>query len=270
MNNDNAERLIATSHLPENKLKRAIFSYKIPDGTVTELHRLGIIPYFCKGSGELDERISHHPDMSIFCGGKGRFSARKDCKPLFEEIIKDIEENENAGFSVEYSKSEQVTRAYPLEYPFDIGYNCFVFRKHLFCGSIIAQEIEDLAQTDELKTVRVKQGYVKCSTCIVSKSAIITEDKSVYNAIKNNCKDVDVLYIKKREVILEGYDCGFIGGASFKISKDMLAFFGKIENHGAYSDIKSFCSNHGVNCISLSSDSVTDYGGAICVTEQIG
>lgn len=258
------ERLIKYPNLPENRAARVIISNELPHEIMQELLRAGVVPYFTKECDSLDKRIAAHPDMSVFSFGNGKFAARSCCKAVFDEICKDLRGNVPA-LAVKYGKTVQ-TPTSALEYPFDISFNCFLLKDVLFCGKVLDETVESSLEHGT-KIVRMKQGYAKCSTCIVSDNAAITEDKSVYKTLHDN--GIDVLLLPKREVVLEGYDCGFIGGASFKLSHSELAFFGNIEKHGAYRDIKAFCSNHGVDCISLLHRPLTDYGGAVCVTERI-
>jgi hypothetical protein len=99
----------------------------------------------------------------------------------------------------------------------------------------------------------------------VDDRAIITDDPSIFKGTK---KFLDVLYVEKGSVKLKGYDYGFIGGSGGKISKNKLAFFGEIEKQNFYNDIRAFCSNYKIDCISLSKGDLTDYGSLIPILEN--
>ena len=88
--------------------------------------------------------------------------------------------------------------------------------------------------------------------------SIITSDMSVYD--KAGKKGVDVLLIEKGHIDLNGYDYGFIGGASGLISKNKLAFTGNVKLYPDYEAIKNFCNDRGVEIISLSEKKLYDYG----------
>ena len=53
-----------------------------------------------------------------------------------------------------------------------------------------------------------------------------------------------MLLISSGDIKLEGYDYGFIGGASGKISDNTVVFFGNAEMHPYYSSIKELCSRN--------------------------
>ena len=50
-----------------------------------------------------------------------------------------------------------------------------------------------------------------------------------------------MLLISSGDIKLEGYDYGFIGGASGKISDNTVVFFGNAEMHPYYSSIRELC-----------------------------
>ena len=63
-----------------------------------------------------------------------------------------------------------------------------------------------------MRIVDVRQGYARCSTVIVGDSAIITQDRGIAGRARE-C-GIDVLLVRPGHVRLDGYDTGFIGGAS--------------------------------------------------------
>ena len=121
-----------------------------------------------------------------------------------------------------------------------------------------------LNSTQKIKRVSVRQGYSKCSILPVSESAVITDDESVYNSLKNH---VDVLLISKGDVDLAGHEYGFIGGASAKISNDEIFFFGNIEAHRNYNKIHEFLKKHGCTMIYDKNLLLTDFGGLVTLVE---
>ena len=143
-------------------------------------------------------------------------------------------------------------------YPKDIAYNIAVVSDYVFHNTKYTDcEIVKLASEKEF--VNVRQGYCGCSICNVG-DAIITSDMSVYKAASK--LDVDCLLITGASVRLDGFDYGFIGGASFCFG-DTVYFFGKITDHPDYLKIKSFCKKHGFGICGLSDDILSDYGSLI-------
>ena len=58
---------------------------------------------------------------------------------------------------------------------------------------------------------------------------------------------------------LDGYDTGFIGGAS-GADDDAVYFCGDVSHHPDADAIKAFCQKHGKECVSLSDEELTDVG----------
>lgn len=150
-------------------------------------------------------------------------------------------------------------------YPNDIRLNFAIIGKRIF-GNKNYCDSKILHQLNEYKICNCKQGYCKCSCLIINQNALITDDKSIYNVATANC--VDCLLISKGDIALPGHDYGFIGGASGKISKDEILFFGDITKHRDYKKIADFIAKHGCKIISLDFP-LTDFGGMIPLGEEI-
>ncbi len=149
------------------------------------------------------------------------------------------------------------------KYPNDVLLNAVLLSDYLICNTnTVANEILEFAEWQGKTVIHVNQGYTKCATCIVSNTAIITEDESIYEA----CKDVlDVLLIGKGEVELPGYEYGFIGGASALID-DTVYFFGNIRNHSDYEAVQQFVLEQNKKIVSLSKEEkLLDIGGILIV-----
>ena len=110
--------------------------------------------------------------------------------------------------------------------------------------------------------IDVSQGYSGCSICSVCDRGIITADRKI--ACKAEENGIDALLITHGNIILPGFDCGFIGGASF-FWDNTVYFFGTISNHPDYSKIIEFCKSHGADIAMLTHDPLTDYGSAIVI-----
>ena len=86
--------------------------------------------------------------------------------------------------------------------------------------------------------LEVQQGYTKCSICVVSENAIITSDIGIHCKAKES--GIDSLLISPGYIDLPGYKYGFIGGASFKISDNVIAFTGSLDSHPDKDNIEHF------------------------------
>ena len=152
------------------------------------------------------------------------------------------------------------------DYPQNVRLNCLYFGGKLY-GKTDATDASVLAFCREkgIPLVSVKQGYTRCSALVIGKNAVITADKSIANALKTN--GAEVLFIQPGHICLEGFDCGFIGGAGF-FDNGTTFFFGDITKHPDYERIKVFCAKHYSKIEILNREEpLTDIGGVVIKTE---
>ncbi len=200
-----------------------------------------------------DSRISSHPDLVISI--------------IDDTLIID----ENAHFSI-FKQLDTLGIPYVIGsskpnciYPQDIPYNVVVTKDFL---------IHNLDYTDPLillhskythKTLtHVKQGYTKCSTVVVDEDALITSDKGIYQVAKNQ---INILLIQQGHVLLEGYDYGFLGGASGTF-EDTVVFHGDLSKHPDFIEIASFLEAAQKELIYFKDFPLTDIGSILVFKHQ--
>lgn len=191
----------------------------------------------------------YHTDLQFLHYNNDTAFVLKECSNLKEKLKK------------HFTNVIEISKSIEKDYPNNVMLNCVVLNDKLICNTkTVANEILEMATNDNLKIINVNQGYTKCSTCIVNENAIITSDKSIYKSCRN---EIDVLLIKQGHIKLTGTDYGFIGGSSFKVNKNTLAFTGNIKLHPDYNSIKSFAQNHNVDLLSLTENIMIDIGSII-------
>ena len=196
----------------------------------------------------LQEPVSAHPDMLLFVG-KGNLICHGDYFSIANEQIKRI---------ADISKREIVLSDENIgaKYPSDVLFNAAPVGDRLICKKSAASSlILELYPCE--KIIDVKQGYAKCSVCTVGDNAIITADQSIAKAARGN--KIDVLKIEASHTALDGYDCGFIGGASGDDGENIY-FCGNLDLHPEGEKIKEFCKKHGREAVSLSDEPFYDFG----------
>ena len=149
------------------------------------------------------------------------------------------------------------------KYPENILLN-FLFLNNILYGklSAIDKNLLDYCKENNIRTVNINQGYARCSTLVLNKKAVITSDLSIEKALKKD--GVEVLLISSGSIVLDGYDYGFIGGASGKIEENTIAFFGNVTSHPDYKKIENFCDNHNLSInVICPYMSLTDIGGMV-------
>lgn len=229
-------------------MKNVLVDFRISEKSLKTLENMGYCVLKTLKEPNLSEPLCGHPDM-VLCKLKDcDFVGKSTNRGLFKNI-------ENLNFIS--GKSDLAPK-----YPYDIAYNCALVGNFLFCNKKYADEvILDYCKNNGIRILNTKQGYAKCSICIVSDNAIITADKNIYDAAIKN--DIDVLMIDSEGIFLDGYDNGFIGGATGLIEKDLICVNGNIELHKDGKRIKDFCLKYGVNILSLSNEAIFDIGSII-------
>lgn len=197
----------------------------------------------------LDSRVASHPDMLIFELGEKLFVSKDYYKEAKNEI--DII-TKAASLSLKLTND-----TLGKNYPDDIKFNAFRIGNFLVGNSeYISNDLKHYSNHLGIKEATVKQGYAKCST-VVLKDAVISADKGICDGVR--AIGFDELQISSDGVLLNGYGCGFIGGAS-GVWEDKLFFCGDITAHKDYESISAFCTAHRYEVISLSSEPLYDVG----------
>lgn len=154
-------------------------------------------------------------------------------------------------------------------YPNDCRYNAACTGK-FFIHKLDISDSELLVAAkvncgDELKLVDVRQGYTKCSTVIVDEESIITYDKGIAKPCE--MAGMNVLLVEPGFVKLRGADTGFIGGASGRVS-DEIVFNGDLSAHPNLKKITAFIEARGLGCKWFDSYELEDIGSIITVTDS--
>ncbi len=197
-------------------------------------------------SQHLDTRVASHPDMLMFYLN-GKLFINRDYLSATGNLlrIKGVEIIECDG-------------SLSHDYPNDIAFNCFVSNNALFGNTRhTANEIISFANKCGLEQKPVKQGYAKCSTVVLGDDGIITADQTIYKAYTENSGNA--LLISPSGIALDGYDCGFIGGASGVYNKEIF-FCGDVSLHPDYEMILDFTKRLGYKITSLSDEPLYDVG----------
>lgn len=196
----------------------------------------------------LDGAVASHADMLLCPLGDTLalhglyYAENKDLFDTFEKFkIKTVQANESVG----------------KKYPSDILLNGLFLSQDLY-GRI--DKLSCLLTSYAKEKIFVSQGYTRCSVCKINENAIITADKSIAEAA--SARGVDVLTIAPGNILLDGYDYGFIGGASITY-RDKIFFFGNIENHPDFLKMRDFAKKHSSTLVSLSSLPLSDIGGGV-------
>lgn len=244
-------RFVEKPHLPQGRVQQLILGEKYKIVLENALFAKNIAPIWLNSNGYVDERLSGHCDlMAIHLGGNilaVQTDAANNC-----EIINNI-------------KLIQTAPPIKPEYPYDAGLNiCIVGDKLIYNPKSADPAI--IAKLNG-KKLCCKQGYTKCSVCVVDENSIITADNKI--AAIASAAGMDVLCVSEKLTALDGFEHGFIGGASFKINRNEMAFTGIINDNTERHRIERFLNERGVCAVYLTNEPLFDIGSAIPITEVI-
>ena len=143
----------------------------------------------------------------------------------------------------------RVAAGYQKDVPYNLATNGNIAIHHFkYTDKAILENME-------CNRIQVKQGYGKCNT-LFAEDAIITSDFGIYAKI-----DGRKLLISPGNIQLEGYEYGFIGGASGYFGK--LYFIGNLHSHPDFDKIDKFLIECNIEYESLGLGILQDYGSLI-------
>jgi len=150
------------------------------------------------------------------------------------------------------------------EYPMDCLYNAVVLKEYVIHKQgvtspllldTIANEKHGLAR----QFINVPQGYTKCNVVVVDDTHIITSDEGIVKAV---CGKLECLLISPKQIVLPGFQYGFIGGCSGRVGNKII-FNGNLKAHSDFKRIKSFIENCGLELVYFEDWPLTDIGSII-------
>lgn len=216
-----------------------------------ELCKLGINTVFIKKNPALTKEIACHADMLLLHLGKNKFYI-------------DESQSELISFLTENGAFVHIKKGIRSPYPLDIALNKLIMGNNAY-GLFNRENESDPELFASYNIIKAKQGYTKCSVCLVSENAAITDDINMTSLLKKS--QIDVLQIEKGDIYLSENHYGFIGGTGFKIGKNKLFFTGNLKQHRNYKEISDFLKKHMVEPVYNESLRLTDIGGAIQIFE---
>lgn len=148
------------------------------------------------------------------------------------------------------------------KYPLDVPYNVAILNNYaIFLERGIDIVLHDEIQKRGYKSINIKQGYSKCSVAITGHTSAITSDRLLYDKLVR--KGFKVLYIEPGNIVLPGYNYGFIGGATGLLSDNELLVAGSLQKHPSKDIIYDFLKSENIDIIELSDGNIVDIGSIL-------
>jgi len=249
------ENYIEIPNLPRGRVSLAVVDGRITRDIEEKLDSLNISIIKTRRIVGLYEAIAYHPDVMLHHLGNNKLVVAPN---INNELAYELEKH---GLQLIIGKTPVGAK-----YPLDVGYNAARVGNSLICNLKYADEII-LENSEKLgiNILNVKQGYTKCSICVVDKNALITSDYGIYNAISTT--HIDCLLIASGGIELPCMNYGFIGGTSGFISEAEIGFYGDILKHKSFNEINSFIIKYGKKAFNLSKNIIRDFGTLIPLKE---
>lgn len=246
-------QFVSQPHLPSRAVRLCAVSEEAAP-VRQALQSLGVASIPVAANPALDAPVRSHADMLLHhLGGRRLVAARQDAPctaPLHEQ-----------GFIIVPAGRPPVS-----PYPGDVSLDAL-----RLSGVLIARldaldpVIGAWCRENGIRLLHTRQGYAKCSVCIVAENAVVTADTALHALCIR--LGLDALLIQPGNIALPGYSHGFIGGCTGLLAPDLLCFAGDPRHHPDYAGIRSFARNHGVYLHALLPGMLRDVGGILPLLE---
>lgn len=238
-------------NLPDNDVILAAVGYKYKE-IISALNNLGVNTFSVSQNAKLPSYLDGHVDLSLMHYSENEL--------LFDNGI-------SVGDLEQFFHYKSIGEISGKDYPYDCLLNSVRIGNNLICNEkYISKDILNAAYRDGLNIINVRQGYSKCSVCVLNESAIITDDISIYKSAQFFLNDI--LLIEKGSIGLQGANYGFIGGCTGKLEKNKIAFTGRVESHDNHNEIIDILNKYKLSAIELTNKRLYDIGSIIPLLEK--
>ncbi|WP_294385093.1 DUF6873 family GME fold protein [uncultured Clostridium sp.] len=225
--------------------------YRTSKSEINSLKKLNYEIIKIPKDSNLYEAINGHTDiqLNILNNHSKTVIINKNIDLSFKKLLKEK--------NINFIESDSTLSS---KYPNNISLNAYITDNYLIHNlDFTDKKILDYCKNK--KTINVKQGYTKCSILPVKENAIITNDKGIYDTLKN--ENFDILLLPFGDIELSGFNYGFIGGVGGMISDNSMAFFGSLDNYIFGNEVKKFLYKYDVKPIYLNNTKLIDRGSLL-------
>ncbi|QSX07124.1 hypothetical protein JYG23_07210 [Sedimentibacter sp. zth1] len=239
--------------LPKLKTRFAFVDYRADKKIFQYIKKYDIEPIKTIKCEELLEPINGHPDMVIHPIDYETIVVAPNVYDYYNDVLK------NSGIKV-IKGGKTLSRNYPN----DIAYNVARIGNYAIHNLKYTDKVlKYYLQKSGVSFVHVNQGYSKCSTACISDYKAITSDITIYNTILS--LGIQCIYINPRNIILDGFNYGFIGGSMGLINDKILMLTGKLKNLEDSELLKNFVKDSKIKIEVSTDNNLVDLGTIIVI-----
>ncbi|MFZ5967968.1 MAG: DUF6873 family GME fold protein [Bacillota bacterium] len=242
--------------MPEKKAAVVVIDGRTPGKIVNNLVQMGIDIIKTPRCEALYEAIACHPDILLHPVNGTDIVVAPNVYEKMKPLLLGIGLNPVMGCT-------QLKRNYPDNVAYNVARVGNIAIHNL---KYTDQMVRELLERENVTCIHANQGYSKCSICIVSEKAIITEDKGIGKIAEK--WGIETLMITPGYIDLQGLAYGFIGGASGVIDEDKIGFCGSLERHPDYRRIAAFLEKWNKTPVYLYEGNPVDIGSIIPLLEM--
>ena len=247
-------RFVPVPNLPQNKVTLCLMSGQYPQ-LCRCLERLGIEVIPTERDLSLPAPVAYHGDLQLCHLGGNQVILEPGAAPLKRSL-------EEKGFRCRVTCRQGGNR-----YPEDVHLGILLLNR---CGfgflEAAAPEILVSLLLDNWELVFSRQGYARCSVCVVGERLAITADRGLARLLEE--KGIECLLVEPGDILLEGYDTGFLGGCCGLLAPDLLIFTGSLNRYREGEKVRSFLIRHHIRWMELMDGPMMDIGGILPLMEK--
>lgn len=248
---------LETPFIPEGKVSLTVIDYRISPVIEANLNKDGIECIKTIRCPELYKAVDGHPDMLMLHVGGNRIVLAPNVYEVMAPYLT------KKGFAVTKGATWL-----GRNYPGNIAYNVVIVGDVAFHNTKYTDvEVMKALEKENIAILNVRQGYTKCSVCVLDSKTIITSDQKISKTAEEH--GIESFLIKPGGIELTGLNYGFIGGASGLLSKKQIAFTGSLERLKDSRELIGFINSRGFDIITLCEERLVDYGSILPLKCQL-
>lgn len=221
-----------------------IIDGRLPASVSENLQKFGAI-FQLESSGIVYDSISGHPDIFLFQKDHLVIVAPNAPKALIEELKK---------YRIPFLRGREKLG---MQFPETAYYNAVSSPKYLIHRHQYSS-ICMLRQTTDKQFLAVPQAYTRCNLLYLPDGSFITSDRGIEKSLMQN--SLEVTYFDSSDILLNGQDHGFLGGA-MGVYKNDVFMIGSLDNYSHGKELAELLQSKSLKIHELYNGPLIDGGG---------